>query len=175
MIREVARPVVRPAWHPLARGVLGGLSAGVVFLAAESLIGVALGKTGDYYLRLLASLVLGFPALVPAYRFAMWPLVGLLIHGVMTAAAGGVFALSLSLMGVRRSPAAVLVALGAAYGALLWTVDYGLFIPFFLQLSLMDRFWNGFFAHTVFFGAPLGYAVALLDRAAARETGIAVR
>lgn len=152
----------------LRHGIIGGLLAGLAFIIAEMIINTALGKPGFGPPRLIASIVLGKAALMPAYPAAKAIIIGFIVHFILAALFGVIV---LAVLGVVRgvvprlmaSPS-LLVLYGAVAGCLLWVVNFLLIAPrVFPQFTMVNQFWNGFIAHTVFFGLVLGgYLVTAL-------------
>ena len=147
--------------HPIANGILAGLGAGSVFIVAEMIISAALGKRFFEPLRIISTLLLGQQAMDPSYSFTTVVVVGLLSNVVLSGLFGLIFAFILM---VSNAPAArgAVIAWGFFYGIALWLVNFCLIAPGALpQFSELNQFWNGFIAHSVFFGAVLGWFRAL--------------
>ena len=88
---------------------------------------------------------------------------GLLIHVTLSGLYGAVFAGLLSLFNMRRASAIHLLASGTLFGFLLWIVNFLIIAPAaFPQFLEVNRFWNGFVAHTFFFGTALGWLISSL-------------
>jgi hypothetical protein len=52
---------------------------------------------------------------------------------------------------------------GAIYGLALWVLNFLIIAPVaFPQFTNANQFWNGFVAHTFFFGAVLGLYVSIV-------------
>jgi uncharacterized membrane protein YagU involved in acid resistance len=114
-------------------------------------------------LRLISSIVLGTQALQPSYPLATALIVGVIVHMILSSIYGVVFVYLLSWL--RQSNAAVILQLiyGAIYGLALWVLDFLVIAPtLFPQFTNVNQFWNGFVAHTFFFGLVLGLYVAIV-------------
>jgi hypothetical protein len=143
--------------HPVADGVLAGLGAGGVFIVAEMIINAVLGKPFFGPLRLIGSIVLGPQALDPSYPFRSAIISGLIVHLVLSIVFSFVF-LFLVITAKLSRGTSELMLLGFAYGVILWIVNFYLIAPkAFPQFANVTPFWNGFLAHSVFYGIPLGW------------------
>ncbi|HEY7165552.1 MAG TPA: hypothetical protein VIB79_13380 [Candidatus Binatia bacterium] len=145
--------------HPIADTVLSGFGAGTVLIAAQMLISAALGGPPSGPLRLISSIVLGRQALDPSYPFAGAVSVGLVIHLALSIVFALLFLFLVIIMG-RITAAHQLIVLGFCYGILLWLINFYLIgrtvFPQFLETN---QFWNGFIAHALFYGVPLGWCM----------------
>lgn len=126
--------------------VWSGMISGAVFMALEMIM-VPLFLGGSMWAppRMMAAIVLGEGVLPPpaTFEFGIF-MVALLVHFALSIA----FALVLALLIARLGFAAAL-AVGAAFGALLYLVNfYGMtaLFPWFA----MARNWVSIFAHVVF-------------------------
>lgn len=146
------------AW--VKHGLVGGVVAGIVFAMFEMVMAAILNGTGAFFtpLRMIAGIVLGQQALQPGYSLATVILAGLILHMMLSAAFGLVFAGVLrSVPVLTASPATVLLATTVA-GIGLWLVN------FYVIASIAGWAWFPtranpvvqLFAHTLFFGAVLG-------------------
>jgi len=146
------------AW--VKHGLVGGVIAGVVFAMFEMIMAAILNGTAAFFnpLRMIAGIALGQQALQPGYSLAAVIVVGLILHMMLSAAFGVVFAGVLrSVPTLTGSPVRVLVTTSLA-GIGLWLVNfYGIATiagwPWFPARSnpIVQLF-----AHTIFFGAVLG-------------------
>jgi len=139
------------------QGAIGGIVAGLIFAAFEMLASAAMQGPGAFFmpLRMIGAIALGADALEPGYSLVAAGLAGVAVHVALAIVYGVVFA---AVFGGLRSMWQM-IGLGAAFGTVLWLVNFyliapGMF-PWFLQTSPMLQFW----AHAVFFGVPLGYWV----------------
>ena len=139
------------------RGVIGGLIAGAVFLVFESLY--ALIAAGNLFgpLAMMASLPLQTPP--PQIGLGSAIGVGLITHAILSIGFGVVATYVIgSVEPLRSSPASVLVAT-SVFGLVLWPLNFyvlsGLLgTPWFATGP--SALWQGFIAHTFFFGTVLG-------------------
>lgn len=141
-------------------GVIGGIGAGIVFAMFEMVMAAILNGADAFFtpLRMIAGIGLGQQALQPDYSLATVIIVGLVIHMMMSAIFGVVFAGILHYVpGLTGSAASVLVAT-SVLGLALWLVN------FYLIANIAGWVWFPdkanpvvqFFAHTFFFGTVLG-------------------
>ena len=147
--------------HPIADGILAGLGAGSIFIVAELIMSVALDKPILDPLRIISTMLLGRQALDPSYSFANAIVVGLILNILLSGLFGLIFAFILL---ASNAPTANGwgIALGFFYGTALWLVNFCVIAPeVFPQFSQLNQFWNGFVAHSVFYGAVLGLFMAL--------------
>jgi uncharacterized membrane protein YagU involved in acid resistance len=139
------------------KGAIGGLISGIVFAMAEMFLNLFMGKPFLGPLRLISTIVLGKQAAGPDFPLATSLGVGLITHMMMSIIFGLVFVLLLAVFRQLSSSTGRLLALGSIYGLGLWVVNFIILAPiFFPQFGNVNPFWNGFFAHTVFFGTAIG-------------------
>jgi hypothetical protein len=151
----------RENMHPIADGILAGLGAGSVFIVAQMIISAALTKPFLDPLRIISTMLLGRQALDPSYSFATAVVVGLIFNIVLSGLFGLIFVFILMVTNVPRASGPV-IAWGFFYGIALWLVNFCIIAPgVFPQFSQFNQFWNGFVAHSVFYGAVLGLFTAL--------------
>jgi len=170
MMRALPTQPRQPAGQILRHGMIGGLVAGLVFIVAEMIMNAALGKPFFGPPRLISSIVLGKAALMPTYPAAKAIIIGSIIHFILAMIFG---VITLALFEAARAvvprlatfPAMVLFY-GAVAGCALWVIDFLIIAPAaFPQFTKVNQFWNGFIAHTVFFGLVLGgYLVMMVIR-----------
>ncbi len=115
-------------------------------------------------LRLISSMVLGVDALSPTFPVVTATVVGIIVHMVLSAIFGVIFFYLLALFNQLDSPASLLLLYGSLFGLALWIVNFLIIAPIvFPQFTLVDQFWNGFVAHTFFYGTVIGgYAASVL-------------
>ena len=145
-------------------GIVGGIIAGIVFVMAEMLMNVLiLGKPFLGPLRLISSILLGTQAIQLSYPLATSLIVGVIVHLVLSSIFGVVFVYLLSWLKQLNVSAILQLVYGAIYGLVLWVLDFLILAPvFFPQFTRVNQFWNGFVAHTFFFGLVLGIYVAIV-------------
>ena len=158
VLHETHFPVTRAEvpWA-LRQGVVGGIVAGVVFAAFEMIASAVMMGGAAFFmpLRMIGAIALGSAALEPTY--SLWLVVpgGLVVHVVLAAIYGAVFAAA---FGGLRS-AAMDIGIGAAYGFALWLLNFYVIapiaFPWFAEANPVVQF----IAHTFFFGAVLGWYV----------------
>jgi len=138
-------------------GAKAGLYAGIIFAIAEMILNVFMGKSFFGPLRLIGSMILGAEALNPRYSLAVSAVTGMAWHLLLSVAFGLVFILSLSIIKQRSASPAATVSYATVFGFLLWIVNFRIIAPaFWPQFQNVNAFWNGFVAHTFFFGTVLG-------------------
>jgi hypothetical protein len=148
----------------IRQGAIGGIIAGIVFAAFE-MIAAALMMGWDAFfmpLRMIGGIALGPAALEPSYSLLAAGFAGLIVHVILAAIYGAVFA---AVFGGLRSAAAD-IALGAAFGLVLWVINFyviaPLAYPWFLEANPVVQA----IAHIVFFGAVLGWYLSAARRRA---------
>ena len=148
---------------PMMPGIVGGVIAGIAFALAEMVINAMLGKPFPGPLRLISSMALGTEALDPGYRLTKAGAMGLVIHVILSGLYGAIFARLATLFNLHRAPAKYLIVSGSLFGLGLWVVSFLIIVPItFEQFTQVNQFWNGFVAHTFFYGTVLGWLVASL-------------
>ncbi len=145
------------------RGIVGGIAAGIIFAMGEMFVNLAMGKDFFGPLRLIGSMVLGTPALMPSYSLVVAGLVGLMVHMMMSVVFGLVFYGLLAIFRQTRASSPGLLVYGSVYGLALWVINFLIIAPaVFPQFAMVNQLWNGFFAHTFLFGMMIGvYAVII--------------
>lgn len=113
---------VRPLVPTLVRGAVGGLLSGAAFIAVTMWFVSTLDMPATAPLEAISSIVLGAEALETGE--ASVPL-GFVVHTALSVAYGVLFALLV----VRVADDGVVAALGAAFGALLFVVNFLVLAP----------------------------------------------
>lgn len=139
------------------RGITGGIIAGAVFLAFESLY--ALIAAGNLFgpLAMMASIPMQTPP--PQIGLGSAIVVGLITHAILSIGFGVVATYVIgSVEQLRSSTATVLIAT-SVFGLVLWLVNFYVLsgilgTPWFATAP--SALWQGFIAHTFFFGTVLG-------------------
>jgi uncharacterized membrane protein YagU involved in acid resistance len=145
------------AW--IGKGASAGVVAGIVFALFQ--IGYALlsGQAWSAPLRLIGAVGLGREALQPQYPLLSAAVSGVIIHLLFSVVMGVVFgALVAGLQALAVNPGVLMVS-ASLFGMLLWLINFYVVAPaagwewFPNQTS---AFWQGFVAHTFFFGTVVG-------------------
>lgn len=139
------------------KGITGGLIAGAVFLAFESLY--ALIAAGNLFgpLAMMASIPLQTPP--PEIGLGSAVAVGLITHAILSVGFGVAATYVIgSVEQLRSSTATVLIAT-SVFGLALWPLNFYVLsgilgTPWFATGP--SALWQGFIAHTFFFGTVLG-------------------
>ena len=153
------KPKVRLFWQ----GVAGGIISGIIFAMAEMILNVLLGKPFFGPLRLIGSIVLGQQALAPTYPLVSAAIVGLIVHMIMSMIFGLIFIYLLAAVKQAQALTGRLLVYGSLFGLALWVVNFLILAPvLFPQFTMVNQFWNGFFAHTFFFGMMIGGDVSIV-------------
>jgi uncharacterized membrane protein YagU involved in acid resistance len=162
------KPKVRLFWQ----GVAGGIISGIIFAMAEMILNVLMGKPFFGPLRLIGSIVLGQQALAPTYPLASAAVVGLIVHMIMSMIFGLIFIYLLAAVRQVQASTGRLLVYGSLFGLALWVVNFLILAPvLFPQFIMVNQFWNGFFAHTFFFGTMIGgYASIVKPKHEVAET-----
>ena len=115
----------------LIRGALGGFVAGLVFIGITMWFSDSLGNPAEGPLKLISTLVLGGDAMMTGDANAG---LGFLVHSVLAAAFGMIFALAVPVFGNNGT----LALAGGIYGALLYVVNFQL-----IARAGIERFLEG--------------------------------
>lgn len=162
-MRRVSTTDRGPAGPLLLHAVTGGIIAGIVFAMAEMFINLIFGRPFFGPLRLISSIALGAEALDPAYSLVTAAVVGLIIHMILSAIYGVIFVYLLFYAGHLSTSTGLLLVFGSLFGLALWVINFLVIAPIaFPQFTQVDQFWNGFLAHTFFYGTVLGAYVAMV-------------
>lgn len=105
-----------------ARGVVGGIGAGALFLAVTMWFATSVGDPAKGPLLMMSTILKGDEAMMAGTPSVG---VGLGVHVVLSAAFGLIFAAVAS----RLKTAGAIVAAGAAYGAALYLVNFKVLSP----------------------------------------------
>lgn len=149
----------------IADGILAGVLAGTVFLAAEVVAAAVRGESGEP-LRIAASILLGREVLLPGQATVLVLVSGALLHYALSIAFGIVWAIvsepllrAASRPGTAHPPAAIV------YGVVLWLVNVELLgralFPWVLEASALLQL----LLHALAFGLPLGLYFAAREPA----------
>lgn len=153
----------KPTGNLFWQGVAGGVISGIIFAMAEMILNVFLGKPFFGPLKLISSIVLGRPALAPTYPLLSAAAVGLIVHMIMSMIFGLIFIYLLAAAKQLRASTGWLLIYGSLFGIALWVVNFQILAPaIFPQFTTVNQFWNGFFAHTFFFGTMIGGYVSIV-------------
>jgi len=144
------RQVEEPLASRLLRGALGGVLAGLVFAGVTMWFAHSTGGTPDMALRMISTIVKGDAAMAAGTTS---PALGAVVHVVLSALFGMVFALAVPRF---RSNGTVALA-GTIYGLLLYVVNFLLLTPLvFTTFRDVNQPFE-VFAHLVF-GTLLAFA-----------------
>lgn len=146
-------------------GIFGGLFAGGVFAAVETLIAAASGSPPDVPWNLVVTAFFGREVIGEGYN-AGYFLLGMLFHFALAALFGlifGVFAARLPKK--ARDSYATQSALGVAFGLVLWAVNIAwLARAFFPWSGAAGMLGPQLAVHLFAFGLPLGWFLCLRVR-----------
>jgi hypothetical protein len=139
----------------LGAGAISGIAAGIVFAVFEMIASAAMMGAGAFFmpLRMIGAILVGPGALDASYSIWAAGAAGLTVHLVLSIVYGVIFAMILG--GLRSATWDVL--LGAAFGFALWLINFYLIAPMAFPWFLDANPAIQFIAHTVFFGAVLGW------------------
>lgn len=154
-------------------GITAGIVAGAVMIAAQMLASFELGGALESPLRLVSSLALGNAALSHLYPFVSVAVIGTATHLFLSAGYGVVFLAILDRSRRLDAGAPRLLLTGAAFGAILWVLNYQILGAFvFPEFVVISPFWVGLVGHSVFFGLILGIYVVLVRPGGAERRNI---
>ncbi|MBI3970351.1 MAG: hypothetical protein HY332_03585 [Chloroflexi bacterium] len=144
----------------IKQGIIGGIIAGIVFAMFEMIVAALMMGAAAFWmpLRMIGAMVLGATALEPTYDLVTAAVTGVLVHLVLAALFGVIFALIVAFVPALASSAAMLITAASVYGLLLWLVNFSLIAPaagwvwFPNETNPVVQF----LAHTFFYGSALG-------------------
>ena len=148
----------------IRKGIGTGITAGIIFGIVEMAASAAAGSSPILPARMAASVVLGSSALETVSSGTAL-VVGTIVHLVLSAAFGAVYALIVSRMSreTRVSTGREAVG-GVVYGTLLWLVNFqviaALLYPWFLEPPQFPQM----AMHALFYGLPLGILQARMEQ-----------
>lgn len=154
----MARTPVRPStgWT-LKHGISGGIIAGLVFAAFAMIMSAFLAGNAFTPLRMIGAIILGQQALDPSYPLTTAAATGVVLHLVLSVVYGVIFAGLIRLFPPLSSSTPALVFNVAAFGFLLWLINFWVIAPIFFFWFTMTNPAVQFLAHVFFFGAVLGF------------------
>ncbi len=145
---------------------VSGLVAGIIMaafdiVATAAVIGVGAATTP---LRMIAAILLGRAALRPDYSLALVVPAALVLHLALSVLFTGIFAVVIDAVSAatRRelvsTPGSITLA-GVLFGIVLWLINFFVIAPAagWTWFSEGDHQVIQLAAHTVFFGAPMGW------------------
>jgi hypothetical protein len=139
-----------PLARRLVRGAVGGVAAGIVFGAVTMWFADSTGGKAEMPLRMISTLVKGDQAMAAG---ATSPTLGVVVHVVLSALFGMVFALAVPRF---RTNGTVALA-GTAYGLLLYVLNFLVLTPLAFTTFRMANQPFEVLAHLVF-GTLLSFA-----------------
>ena len=141
-------------------GVGAGLLAGIVFIVFDMVVTAALGMPFIMPLRMIGATALGKAALMPSFPAAAAVGAGLGVHFLNAAVYGVGFTAAVLSVPALRGHRAAIVVVGLLFGLALWLINFYVIAKILWPWFLMANPVVQFFAHTFFFGDPLGVLVA---------------
>jgi hypothetical protein len=136
----------------IRKGAIAGLVAGVVFVVVEMALMMMAGDSPWGPPRMMGAIALGEDVLPPPATFdAGIVMAGMMVHFVLSAVLGVIFASIAGRLGLSRGMA---IVLGAVFGLAVYAVNFYGFTALFPWFA-MARNAMTIFAHLVF-GAVLG-------------------
>lgn len=141
----------------IKKGIIGGLVAGAVFLVFEMLYALIAAGNPFGPLAMMASIPMQTPP--PQIALGSAILVGLITHAILSIGFGVVATYIINSVEQLRSSTTTLLVATSVFGLVLWLVNfyalsYLLGTPWFATQT--NALWQGFIAHTFFFGTALG-------------------
>jgi hypothetical protein len=144
--RRIEEPLVRR----LVRGAVGGVGAGVVFVAVTMWFADSTGGKAEMPLRMISTIVKGDQAMAAGTTS---PTLGVVVHVVLSALFGLVFALAVPRFGTNGTVALA----GTIYGLLLYVVNFLVLTPLLFTTFRMANQPFEVVTHVVF-GTLLSFA-----------------
>jgi hypothetical protein len=137
------RPPAEPLPRRLVRGAVGGVLAGIPFVLVTMWFASSTGGAAEMPLRMMSTIVLGDGAMAEG---SSSPAVGALVHVVLSA----LFGIGLALAAPRLPDNGTVAVVGAAYGVLLYLVNFHVLAPtLFTTFEAANKPFE-LFAHVVF-------------------------
>ena len=144
------RPLAEPLPRRLVRGAVGGVLAGIPFVLVTMWFTSSTGGPAEMPLRMMSTIVLGDGAMADG---SSSPVVGAIVHVVLSA----LFGVGLALVVPRLRTNGTVAVVGAAYGVLLYLVNFHVLAPtLFTTFEAANKPFE-LFAHVVF-GSLLAFA-----------------
>lgn len=146
-------------------GLFGGLFAGGVFAAVQTLIAAASGRPPGAPWNLFSSLLFGREVIGAGYNFGYF-LLDMVFHFALAALYGLVFGVVIAHLPKKvRDSYAAEAALGVAFGFALWVVNIAWIArAFFAWSDTAQMPGTQLATHLFAFGLPLGYFLCLRVR-----------
>lgn len=141
----------------VARGIVAGLVAGVVYAIFADAITVAMNGMGAAFapFRQIGAVVLGEAAMSPDFDLATAVAAGTAVHFAISAIYGVVFVVLTRLFGVTAK--APLIIAGAIYGLAAYALNYFVLFPNFFPWFLANEPVIQATLHALAFGAVIGW------------------
>ncbi len=151
---------------PVKHGAIAGLVAGLVFALFEIVLALATQSAPAFFvpLRMIGAVLLG-PEPSPSFSLLNPGSAGLTIHIALSAVYGGMFGAITALLpntAVQRTPG--LLIAGSLFGLALWLANFYVIAPAVFPEFSAPAPLTQLVAHTVCFGAALGFSFAQLQR-----------
>ena len=146
-------------------GLFGGLFAGGVFAAVQTLIAAASGRPPGVPWNLFSSLIFGREAIGAGYNFGYF-LLGMVFHFVLAALYGLAFGFVIARLPKKvRDSYSAAIALGLVFGLVLWAVNIAWIArSYFAWSDTAQALGAQLATHLLAFGVPLGYFLCLKVR-----------
>jgi len=146
----------------LKHGTVGGVIAGLLFPMFEMAMAAVQGESPFAPLRMIGGIALGEQALDPSFSLLVAGAAGVAVHMVLSIVHGAVFGAVAAFVPVIVRSVSVAAVAGAAWGTVLWLVNFYVAAPIFgwAWFPQMTDPLVQFVAHAGFFGVPLGLYVA---------------
>ncbi len=146
-------------------GIFGGLFAGGVFAAVQTLLAAFAGRAPGVPWNLFSALVFGREAIGPGYHAGHF-LLGMLFHFTLAGLFGLVFGFFVARLPKRvRDSYLAEFGLGMAFGLVLWAINIAWIARSYLPwLDAAGQPGAQLAAHVLAFGFPLGWFLCLRIR-----------
>jgi hypothetical protein len=145
-------------------GAAGGLLAGIVFALIEMVVSALIGYSALTPFRAIGSIVLGPSALSAGFPEATAVATGGLLHLVLSAFYGAIFAAILWVTDQVGRLTSISIAIGVVYALALWAINFLVIAPvLFDQLLVESAFWLSFTLAHASYGLVLGTYMLATD------------
>lgn len=137
-------------------GIVAGVIAGISFAMFEMAVAAIMGNGFWTPLRMIAAIVLGQTVLMASSPQLVPVIVGAIVHMMLSAIYGMVFAVVAHFVTILRRDIPFLLVATTVFGLALWIVNFYAFSPALFPWFGMSPPLVQFFAHTFFYGSMLG-------------------
>lgn len=137
-------------------GLISGVVAGIVFVVFEMIVAAIMGNGLFAPLRMIGAIALGQSVLMASSPLLVPVIVGAVVHMMLSAIYGMVFAAAAHYITMLRRNTASLLTATTVFGLALWVVNFHVFSPLLFPWFGASPPTVGVIAHTFSYGTMLG-------------------